>query len=251
MNLEGLNVLTTSMVAFITSAIAVVLAEMGDKTQLLAMCFATKYKAWKVLAGVLIATVINHALAVTAGYFLKEVLARYSNLIQLIASISFIGFALWTIRGDTIDDKSKGKLKLGVIITVAIAFFIAEMGDKTQLATVALAAKFGNPVFVLIGTTIGMLIADGIGIIFGVIMNKKINEKFLKWVSAGLFVLFGVFGYIEVVNKLADFGTVVLTTALLLILTAIFAMIIIKNSDKKNLNNKNEISCRTNKKTDI
>lgn len=243
--------MTANLLAFITSVIAVVLAEMGDKTQLLAMSFATKYRAWKVLAGVLIATVINHALAVSAGYFLKEVLSQYSNLIQLVASISFIGFALWTIRGDTNDDKSKGKLKLGIIITVAIAFFIAEMGDKTQLATIALAAKFGSPVFVLIGTTTGMLIADGIGIIFGVIMNKKLNEKVLKWISAGLFVLFGIFGYIEVVNELMDFSIVVLTSVLLLAATSLFAAFIVKNSNKKEPKSKKEISCGTSKKTDI
>ncbi len=239
--------MTGSLLAFVISATTVVIAEMGDKTQLLAMCFATKYKAWKVLVGVFIATVLNHALAVTAGYFLKEVLSSYSNIIQITASFAFIGFALWTIRGDSIDDENQKKLKFGAIITVAIAFFIAEMGDKTQIATITLAAKYGNPFFVLMGTTTGMLISDGIGIVFGVIMNKKLDGKLLKWISAGLFTAFGIAGYIEVASGFMDKGIIALTTALILIFTALLAMLIVKKSNKKTAESKKAISCGRNK----
>lgn len=112
----------SSFIAFLFTAGAVTLAEMGDKTQLLAMLFATRYKASKVMIGVFLATVLNHAAAVAAGYFLKEVLSSYSNIIQLVASLSFIGFALWTIKGDSVDDTDDTKSKFGPIITVAIAF---------------------------------------------------------------------------------------------------------------------------------
>lgn len=192
-----------NFIAFLFSVFTVVLAEMGDKTQLLAMAFATKYKASKVLIGVFIATVLNHAFAVAVG----NMLTKYSGLdvwIQGIASLSFILFGLWTIRGDKLEGEENRQNKYGAIATVAIAFFIAEMGDKTQLATVALATKFPtSPVGILIGTTTGMLIADGIGIIVGVVMCKKIPERIIKLVSAGVFILFGFIGSYQVaISKL-------------------------------------------------
>lgn len=128
------------LIAFSFAVGAVVLAEMGDKTQLLAMAFATKYKAFKVLIGVFIATVFNHALAVAVGNYLT----RFDSAqvwIQAIASLSFIFFGLWTIRGDKLEGEENRKSKYGAIATVAIAFFLAEMGDKTQLATIALATN--------------------------------------------------------------------------------------------------------------
>ena len=188
----------SNLIAFLFSVGAVVLAEMGDKTQLLAMAFAAKYKASKVLAGVFIATVFNHALAVALGNFITRFeVARI--WIQGIASLSFIFFGLWTIRGDKLEGEENRVVKYGAIATVAFAFFLAEMGDKTQLATIALAAKFGaSPVGILMGTTTGMLIADGIGIIAGVVMCKKIPEQKIKLISAGVFILFGFIGSCQV-----------------------------------------------------
>lgn len=217
--------------AFIFSLGAVTLAEMGDKTQLLAMCFATRFSAKKVLIGVFIATILNHAAAVAAGYFLKEFLSSYSTWVHVIASLSFIGFGLWAIRGDDIDESCNNKTKYGPIMTVAIAFFIAEMGDKTQLTTVSLAAGFSNPLAVLIGTTLGMIVADGIGIIFGVIMNKRIPEKVVKWISASIFVLCGIIGYIEAASKLfTDLNMLLVSVFAILLVTAALAIIIIKTS---------------------
>lgn len=218
--------LTTFMVAFG----AVTLAEMGDKTQLLAMCFATRFNAKKVLLGVFIATILNHALAVAVGYFLKEILSQYTVYIQLVASLSFIGFALWTIKGDKVDDACDAKTTYGPVITVAMAFFIAEMGDKTQLATVSLAAGFSNPFAVLLGTTIGMLAADGLGIIFGVVMNKKIPEKILKWLSAGIFAICGLIGYAESAGELMDKTMLMITIFMLLIVTGLLTVIIFKSN---------------------
>jgi putative Ca2+/H+ antiporter (TMEM165/GDT1 family) len=175
---------------YLGATLMVVLAEMGDKTQLLAMAFATRFQAKDVLWGVLIATILNHALAVAVGAYLGS--SFNFQLVQLIAAVSFILFGLWTIRGDTLNDEHKRKMWLGPIATVAIAFFIAEMGDKTQLATVAIAAKYDNPMATLLGTTTGMMIADALGIYVGVVAGKRIPERIVKWISAGIFILFGL-----------------------------------------------------------
>lgn len=180
-----------NLLALIISVAAVTLAEMGDKTQLLAMAFATRYKASKVLLGVFIATVLNHAMAVVVGTMITK-LDGVQVAIQGIAALSFIFFGLWTIRGDQLDGEDKKATKYGAVMTVAIAFFIAEMGDKTQLTTIALAARFPHyPLGVLMGTTTGMLIADGIGIIVGVVLCKRIPERTVKLVSAAAFMIFG------------------------------------------------------------
>ncbi|GHV05522.1 UPF0016 family membrane protein [Clostridia bacterium] len=180
------------MTAFLLAAGMVVLAEMGDKTQLLAMAFATRFTPWKVMAGVFIATVFNHALAVAAGNFLAQA-QGIQNWIKLVAALSFIFFGLWTLKGDKLDGEDKKPSKFGPILTVTLAFFIAEMGDKTQLMTISVASQFPDqPIQILLGTTTGMLIADAIGIIIGVVLAKKIPERAVKFVSAGLFLIFGV-----------------------------------------------------------
>ena len=184
----------SNLLAFLLSAGAVTLAEMGDKTQLLAMALATKHKVYKVLLGIFFATVLNHALAVAAGSLVTR-FHTIAVLIQGLAALSFIFFGLWTIRGDKLDGEENRPSRFGAVLTVAIAFFIAELGDKTQLATIALSARYPeNPVFVLAGTTTGMLIADGIGICVGVVMCKKIPQRTVKIISAGAFIVFGFIG---------------------------------------------------------
>ncbi len=182
------------MTAFLFSFGFVVLAEMGDKTQLLAMAFATRYKASVVLWGVFAATVCNHFLAVLAGNYLTDIVPV--RTIQIAAAASFILFGLWTIRGDELQGEDK-RFNFSPFWTVAIAFFIAEMGDKTQLATVTLAAKYQSVIPVLAGTTIAMLIADAIGIVIGVNLGKKIPERAVKWVAALIFIFFGAYGLYE------------------------------------------------------
>ena len=227
--------MTGPIAAALIAVGAVTLAEMGDKTQLLAMAFACKYKASKVMIGVFVATVLNHAAAVAVG----TLVARSESLnvwIQAIAAISFIFFGLWTIRGDKLEGEENRKTKFGPIITVAIAFFIAELGDKTQLATIALAARFpDSPVAVLLGTTTGMLIADGIGIVIGVVMCRRIPERVVKLVSAGAFIVFGFVACWQVMDGLLHFARP-LTCAILAILavaTAIPAVILIRNAAKE------------------
>lgn len=177
------------MASFIKALLLVVVAEMGDKTQLLAMAMASKYKAKQVLLGVLVATILNHALAVAVGSYLSTMIPM--NVVKIVAAVSFLVFGLWTIRGDKLDDEENKKVKFGPIVTVAIAFFLAEMGDKTQLMTITIAAENSQPLFILMGTTVGMLIADGIGILGGAWMCRHIPEVYIKWVAGIVFMFFG------------------------------------------------------------
>ena len=219
-----------SLTAFVASLVFVVLAEMGDKTQLLAMSFATCYNPYKVMIAIFVATVANHALAVIAGQFITTIVPI--DIISLAASLSFIGFGLWTIRGDKLKDEDKKVSRYGAVATVAIAFFIAEFGDKTQLATISLAAEYQNPVSVLMGTTIGMLIADGVGIVIGVILCKRIPQRRIKWFSAIIFVLFGLVGIYEVLSVEVGLGYTTLILAVLTVLSA-YAMLIISRRQSK------------------
>lgn len=187
------------MKAFIASLMLVVLAEMGDKTQLLAMAFAARYSARKVLLAVFFATLLNHAFAVVTGRFLATVMPM--DIISFAAAFSFIIFGLWTLRGDKFEGEDKKESRFGPIITVAVAFFFAEMGDKTQLATVSLAVEYQGMINVLMGTTLGMVIADAFGIFVGVVMRKHIPEKTIKWISAIVFVMFGFGGVYKVLSS--------------------------------------------------
>lgn len=186
------------MSAFLTSLAFVVLAEMGDKTQLLAMAFAAKFRWTTVLWGVFAATVLNHLLAVVAGNYITRFVPM--DYVQLAAAASFVIFGLWTIRGDKLDGEDE-KNRFSPFWTVAIAFFIAEMGDKTQLATVALGARFNTVVPVWLGTTAGMMIADGIGIIVGSVLGRKIPERAVKWAAALIFIFFGLYGLYQYLPK--------------------------------------------------
>jgi putative Ca2+/H+ antiporter (TMEM165/GDT1 family) len=180
------------MVAFWASFLFVVLAEMGDKTQLLAMAFATKYSASKVLLAVFLATLLNHALAVVTGHFLTTVIPL--EVISLVAALSFILFGLWTIRGDKLEGEDKRESRFGPVVTVGIAFFLAEMGDKTQLATISLAVEYRNMLGVLAGTTLAMVVADAVGIVIGIVMRRHIPDRAIKWFSAVVFIFFGLAG---------------------------------------------------------
>lgn len=235
-----------TLTAFLFSAGAVTLAEMGDKTQLLAMAFATKYKASKVLLGVFIATIFNHALAVAVGNLITKFNA-IDVWISGIAAISFIFFGLWTIRGDKLEGEENRASKYGAVMTVTIAFFIAELGDKTQLATIALATQFpGVPVGILMGTTTGMLIADSIGIIVGVVACKKIPERTIKLISAAAFILFGFIASFQVcLDKLRlGMGPTLGILSGLAVVTAVAAYLIIKNSPKETENESVAAYCK-------
>lgn len=186
--------LIAMLMPFLASAAFVTLNEMGDKTQLLAMAMATRIRFWKVMTGVLIATLLNHGLAVAAGTLLASV-PGWQGWVKLAASVLFIVFGLWALKSDKIGDSQPQRRGCGDVATVAIAFFVAEMGDKTQLATITLSAKYSYaPLLVLAGTTTGMLIADGLGIFVGVILHRKLPDAALKIAASATFVLFGIAG---------------------------------------------------------
>ena len=182
------------MTAFIASLIFVVLAEMGDKTQLLAMAFASRFRWQTVMWGVFVATAANHLMAAAAGSYLTMIVPLES--IKIAAAVSFILFGLWTIRGDTLSGEDQ-RYQFSPFWTVTVAFFMAEMGDKTQLATISLAVEYQAIFTVWMGTTLGMMVSNAFGIVVGIVMGKKIPERIIKWGAALIFIGFGAVGLYE------------------------------------------------------
>ncbi|ATW26358.1 TMEM165/GDT1 family protein [Candidatus Formimonas warabiya] len=208
------------MDAFLASMIFVVLAEMGDKTQLLGVALATRFNALTVFAGVLVGTLANHFLAVGLGNYLTNVIPL--SYIQILAALSFVVFGLWTLRGDQLAGEEK-KTYFTPFWTVTIAFFLAEMGDKTQLASIALGAKYHSLFAVWMGTTAGMMISNALGIMVGIVLGKKIPEKAVKLFSAGIFILFGYLGLFQYISD-PMIRTVVLITVTGMVLGYIFLL---------------------------
>jgi putative Ca2+/H+ antiporter (TMEM165/GDT1 family) len=209
------------MTAFIASLIFVVLAEMGDKTQLLAMAFASRFRWQTVMWGVFVATAANHLIAATAGSYLTMIVPMEG--IKIAAAVSFIIFGLWTIRGDTLSGEDQ-RYHFSPFWTVTVAFFLAEMGDKTQLATISLAVKYQAILTVWMGTTLGMMVSDAFGIVVGIVMGKKIPERIIKWGAALIFIAFGAVGLYENLPKplLTPVGIMagILTIILIMLLIA-------------------------------
>lgn len=222
----------SELIAFLFAAGAIVLAEMGDKSQLLAMAFAAKYKPSKVLLGVFIATVVNLGLAVLIGNIIVQQDAL-KEWIQAASSLSFIFFGLWTLKGEKEEDIAGKKARFGAVLTVALAFSVAELGDKTQLATVALATRFPeSPLGVLAGSVAGMMIADAVGIIIGVVLCKRIPARMVKLVSAAAFIIFGLIGCYEAAEKTLGLshGMAVFLTAVLAVVSAMMGYYLFKRS---------------------
>ncbi len=183
-----------TMTAFWVALIYVLIAEMGDKTQLVALAFATRFKAWIVLLGVFIATLLIHLLSVFAGELAGNNLPEF--WVKLSAGIAFIIFGLWTIRGDTYEENEGTTARLsrfGPIATVAAAFFLAELGDKTMLVTITVASEQQHFIPVWIGSTIGMVIADAIAIIVGRLLGKRLPERVIKYSAAAVFAISGLY----------------------------------------------------------
>ena len=218
-----------SLAAFSAAFLLVVLAEMGDKTQFVAMTFAAKYNPYKVLFAIFLGTVANFAIVIVIGQLLTEVVPM--DAISFVASIAFIGFGVWTVREEKAEEGSIKLSRFGVVATVGIAFFVAEFGDKTQLATLSLAAQYHSPVSVLVGATLAMLVADGIGIVIGVVFCRRIPRHKLKWLSAVIFVLFGLVGVYEVLLDKVGLGYTALVLGLLAAVSA-SAMYIISKRQK-------------------
>jgi putative Ca2+/H+ antiporter (TMEM165/GDT1 family) len=178
------------MDAFITSALLVALAEIGDKTQLLSFVLAARLRSpWAIIAGIFVATVANHALAGSVGVWLATLISP--QWLPWITGLVFVAFGLWTLHPDSLDDDPKLH-RAGAFVTTVIAFFIAEMGDKTQLATVALAARFDALVPVVLGTTVGMMLANVPAVVIGERLAQRLPLNTIRWIAAGVFILTGL-----------------------------------------------------------
>ncbi|MDD5708654.1 MAG: TMEM165/GDT1 family protein [Kiritimatiellae bacterium] len=178
------------MDAFITSTLLVALAEIGDKTQLLSFVLAARLrKPGAIIAGIFVATIANHALAGSLGVWLASLLAP--QWLPWITGALFVGFGLWTLHPDSLDDDPKLH-QAGAFVTTLIAFFIAEMGDKTQFATMALAARFDALALVVLGTTLGMMLANVPAVIVGEKLAKRLPMKVIRIIAALVFIATGI-----------------------------------------------------------
>ncbi|MBU1463559.1 TMEM165/GDT1 family protein [Sphingobium sp. B2] len=189
------------MEALFTSTALVALAEMGDKTQLLAMLLATRFrKPVPIIFGILIATIANHFLAALLGHSIAGVLTQ--DWFRYAVALSFIAMAAWTLVPDKIDEDAplKAPSKAGVFLTTLVAFFLVEMGDKTQVATIALGARFDNLIAVTTGTTLGMMIANVPAVLFGEALARKVPMRALQVGAALLFLLLGLWMIADLVG---------------------------------------------------
>jgi putative Ca2+/H+ antiporter (TMEM165/GDT1 family) len=184
------------MHAFAVAFLVVLVAEMGDKTQFMTLSFSTRYKAQTVIAGVFAATLVISLISVLLGEALGNTLPYF--WINLLAGLLFIGFGLWTLRGEeSTDGKDETESRFGPLLTVAIAFFLAELGDRTMLATVMVASQQRSFWGVWLGSTSGLLISNVLAVVVGKVMGKQIPEKFLKYGTALIFVASGIYAFIE------------------------------------------------------
>jgi putative Ca2+/H+ antiporter (TMEM165/GDT1 family) len=180
------------MQALLLSFGVIFVAELGDKSQLMAMTFAARYRFWTVLAGITAATASVHLASVAIGRAVGENLPI--ALINVVAGVAFLVFGAWTLRGDKLSEDEAAKAQRvtrSAFVAVAVAFFLAELGDKTMLATITLATTegwFGT----WVGSTLGMVAADGLAIAVGAVLGKRLPEKVVRVGAATLFFIFGV-----------------------------------------------------------
>ena len=185
------------MEAFFISFGIIFVAELGDKSQLMAMTFAARYRAITILLAITAATAVVHLVSVAFGAVLGVALPTHA--ISIAGGIAFIGFGLWTLRGDELDDADEARAERttrSVFWTVALAFFLAELGDKTMLATITLATDHGV-VGTWLGSTLGMVAADALAILVGQLLGARLPERVIKIGAAVIFFVFGVFLIVE------------------------------------------------------
>jgi len=184
--------------AFLVSTGIVALGEMGDKTQLLAIVLAAAFrKPVPIILGILVATVANHAAAGAVGGWVAQALGP--DILRWVIGVSFLAMAGWMLIPDKIDDDAaSGKQRFGVFGTTVVAFFLAEMGDKTQIATVALAARYSDIVPVVLGTTFGMMLANVPAVFLGDKIAKKVSMKLVHGIAAAIFAVLGVLTLLNV-----------------------------------------------------
>jgi len=178
--------------AFLISTGVVALGEMGDKTQLLAMLLAAKFRRpAPIILGILVATLVNHAFAGLVGDWVAK--AMGPDVLRWVIGLSFLGMAGWMLIPDKVDEEAAGgKQHLGVFGTTVLAFFLAEMGDKTQIATVALAARYSDLIAVVTGTTFGMMLANIPAVFLGDTIAKKVSMTLVHGIAAVIFAVLGL-----------------------------------------------------------
>jgi Ca2+/H+ antiporter, TMEM165/GDT1 family len=180
------------MEAFLASFGMVAIAEMGDKTQLLSFLLASKFKGrhWALIAGIFVATVANHFVAAFLGDWVAANVS--SDVMRWVLGLAFIGFAGWALIPDKLDDEGDKPNRFGPFLTTLVAFFLAEMGDKTQFATIALGAQYASLTMVVLGTTLGMMAANIPAVLLGERLAKYVPLSQMRFVAAALFAVFGV-----------------------------------------------------------
>lgn len=180
------------MYAFLLSFGVIFVAELGDKSQLMALALASRYRPWPVLAGITVATAVVHAASVVIGAVAGRSLP--TDWITLVAGLAFLVFAAWTLRGDELsdaDEAAAGRRRRSAFVATMMVFFIAELGDKTMLATVTLASR-EELVGTWLGSTLGMVAADALAIVVGALLGKRLPERAVRIGAALLFVAFGI-----------------------------------------------------------
>jgi Ca2+/H+ antiporter, TMEM165/GDT1 family len=170
----------------------VAVAEMGDKTQLLSLVLAARFRGqhWIIIAGIFAATLLNHLLAALLGGWVATTVPP--RVLGWILGLSFLAFALWALIPDTLDEPNQSIRKHGAFLTTLILFFLAEMGDKTQLATVALGAKYASLGMVTLGTTLGMMAANIPAVLIGEKLCERLPMSKMRFIAAALFAVFGM-----------------------------------------------------------
>jgi putative Ca2+/H+ antiporter (TMEM165/GDT1 family) len=190
------------LVALVVSFGVIFVAELGDKSQLMALTFATRFKPVPVLIGITIATALVHLASVGIGCGLGATLP--TGWISLIAGLAFLAFGAWTLRGDVLTEEERQKAERSTrsaILAVGVAFFLAELGDKTMLATITLATKYGW-FGTWLGSTVGMVAADALAILVGRLLGRKLPEKTIRYGAAALFAICGLWLILEAVKEL-------------------------------------------------
>ncbi|WBB52696.1 TMEM165/GDT1 family protein [Verrucosispora sp. WMMD573] len=190
------------LAALVISFGVIFVAELGDKSQLMALAFATRYRTAPVLIGITVATTAVHLASVAIGHGLGAALP--TGWISLLAGLAFLGFGAWTLRGDRLTEDDERRAARGgrsAVITVGVAFFLAELGDKTMLATITLATQYGW-FGTWIGSTIGMVAADALAIIAGRLLGRKLPERTIRYGAATLFAVSGVWLVVDAVIQL-------------------------------------------------
>lgn len=190
-----------SLEALLASFGMVAIAEMGDKTQLLSFVLAARFRGqqWRIIAGIFVATIVNHLCAAAVGDWVASHVSP--DVMRWVLGLAFLAFAGWALIPDTLDDDDAKPSKYGAFLTTTVLFFLAEMGDKTQLATVALGAKYTSLAMVSIGTTLGMMAANVPAVLIGEKLAQRFPLSKMRFVAAALFLIFGVLILLKV-----DFG---------------------------------------------